>query len=78
MKTDNPPNAPQLRPIEHFWSFLKQKVYENDWKAENTEQLLRRIRDKAKLFSQNQCNRLFACLKTKIRNAADNGLKTIT
>ena len=23
----NPPNVPQLRPIEDFWGFLKQEVY---------------------------------------------------
>ena len=26
----NPPNAPMIRPIEMYWSILKQKVYENN------------------------------------------------
>ena len=33
MKDINPPNAPQIRPIENYWSIFKQKVYENNWSA---------------------------------------------
>jgi len=29
-KIDNPANVPKVRPIENFWGFLKQKVYENE------------------------------------------------
>jgi len=29
----NPPNIPQARPIEKFWSCLVQKVYEKGWQA---------------------------------------------
>ena len=32
-KTLNPPNAPQIRPIEMFWGALKQKVYAKNWTA---------------------------------------------
>ena len=32
-KTLNPPNAPQIRPIENFWGPLKQKVYQGNWSA---------------------------------------------
>ena len=28
-RENSPPNCPQLRPFEHFWSILKQFVYEN-------------------------------------------------
>ena len=28
-KEENPPNAPQIRPIEKYWGILKQKVYAN-------------------------------------------------
>ena len=35
----NPANAPKLRPIEDFWSILKQKVYEKVWKAKSIDQL---------------------------------------
>ena len=35
-KIDNPPKAPQIRPIENYWGFLKMKVYEGNWKAKET------------------------------------------
>ena len=41
-KEMNPPNCPQLRPIEDFWGMLKQKVYSKDWQAESIEQLKHR------------------------------------
>ena len=40
----NPPCVPQLRPIEHFWGVLKQKVYHRNWQAETLQQLENRIR----------------------------------
>ena len=42
-KEDNPPNVPECRPIEDFWSILKGMVYEGNWKAETLIQLRRRI-----------------------------------
>ena len=32
-KFDQPVNLSEARPIEDFWSILKGKVYENNWKA---------------------------------------------
>ena len=32
-KLHNPPSVLQIRPIEVFWSILKQKVYSGDWSA---------------------------------------------
>jgi len=32
-KNDNPVNVPECRPIENFWSILKQQVYKNNWRA---------------------------------------------
>ena len=43
-KDQNPPNAPQIRPIEAFWAILKMKVYEGNWSAKNRDQLIRRIK----------------------------------
>lgn len=39
----NPPNVPQARPIENFWGWLVQKVYEGGWEAKTEQQLIRRI-----------------------------------
>ena len=35
----NPPNVPQARPIEYFWGFLTQKVYEVGWEAKTKQEL---------------------------------------
>ena len=36
-KDQNPPNAPQIQPIERFWALLKNLVYEGNWVAENSK-----------------------------------------
>ena len=30
-RDDNPPNVPQLCPIEDFWGVMKQEVYRGGW-----------------------------------------------
>lgn len=40
----NPPNVPQLWPIEHFWGLLKQRVYKDCWKAKTAHQLTLRVK----------------------------------
>ena len=47
-KDSNPPNVPQARPIENFWGYLANKVYEDDWEAKSKQQLIMRIRKKLK------------------------------
>ena len=42
-KENNPPNVPQARPIENFWSILSSKVYANGWEAKTVTGLIRRI-----------------------------------
>jgi len=42
-KENNPPNVPQARPIENFWSILSSKVYANGWEAKTVTSLIRRI-----------------------------------
>ena len=48
-KFENPPNAPQIRPIENYWGILKMKVYEGNWKAKTRDHLIRGIKMKQKL-----------------------------
>ena len=38
-KVDNPACVPELQPIKDFWSIIKGYVYENNWEAENEDQL---------------------------------------
>ena len=40
----NPPNVPQLRPIENFWGQLKAAVYANGWTAKSERALKQRIK----------------------------------
>lgn len=42
-KEFNPPNLPNLRPIESFWAKLKQDVYSKGWVPKNFEDLHDRI-----------------------------------
>jgi len=37
-------NLPEVRAIEDFWSIFKEKVYENNWNAENLAQLRNKMR----------------------------------
>lgn len=72
-KEANPPNMPQLRPVENFWGVLKQAVYANGWEAETTAQLKRKIKKCAREFDIGSLQASFQGLKTKIRRAADKG-----
>jgi transposase len=76
-KSSNPPNVPQLRPIENFWSILKSKVYSKGWTADSIEELIERIKLKLKKMPINICQSLMSGLKTKVRKAADNGLLSV-
>jgi len=39
----NPANCPKLRPIGDLWRNIKLKVYENNWGANNLNQLILKI-----------------------------------
>ena len=76
-KEVNPPNAPQIRPIEQYWSILKQKTYENNWTAPGTDALAKIIKKCMREIEPNLYQRLFSGLKTKIRRAHDYGLSSL-
>lgn len=76
-KDQNPPAAPQIRPIENFWGCLKMKVYEGNWQAKNREQLIRKIKKCVKEFDQNVIRNMFENLKSKIHFANENGLSSL-
>jgi transposase len=76
-KTSNPPNVPQVRPIENFWSILKSKVYSNGWTADSTEKLVEKIKLELKKMPINICQRLMSGVKTKVRKAADKGVLSV-
>ena len=72
-KSANPPNTPQLRPIEDFWGYLKSKVYEGGWEANSFRMLKQRIRKSIRQVEFSVVQRLFSSVKTNIRKSADNG-----
>ena len=76
-KHENPPNAPHIRPIENYWGILKMKVYENNWSADNRDQMIRRIKSKIKEIDQNMVAGMFDNLKAKIHLANTNGLSSL-
>lgn len=70
----NPPNVPQLRPIEDFWGMLKQKVYHHNWTADNLEQLENRIRYCLRQMDLCSVQAMMANVKSLIRRARAEGV----
>ena len=76
-RRQNPPNAPQIRPIEQYWGMLKQKVYQNNWTAKTTDQLIARIKWAVKQIDPQSIIQMFDHLPSKIRRAHENGLDSV-
>lgn len=72
-KKDNPPNIPQARPIEDFWSVLKRKVYERGWEAQNEQQLVGRIKRKLKEIDISVVQSMILKVRRILRQIEDNG-----
>jgi hypothetical protein len=73
----NPPNVPQVRPIEKIWSLLGQKVYENNWEAQNLDQLARRISKKAKELDQKVVTHMILSVKKNLLKIYREGAYSI-
>ncbi|KAJ8967052.1 hypothetical protein NQ317_000044 [Molorchus minor] len=67
-----PPNVPQARPIEEFWSLLCRKVYDNGWEAQNEQQLQARIFRKIRKVDLNIVQRKMRQVLTKLRAIEDH------
>lgn len=72
-KEMNPPNVPQLRPIETFWANLKRKVYENGYRAKNVDSLILKIKKVLKTINTEGIQRSMRELPKKIRKANRDG-----
>ena len=72
-KEINPPNVPQIRPIENFWVCLTQQIYEWGWEAKTEQQLIRHIESKMEEFDTNFVESLLEGVKAKVRFIYDNG-----
>lgn len=56
----NPPNVPQLRPIETFWALVKQKLKEKGREAKDAASFAKYWKSAAKLISEGTVKRLMA------------------
>jgi hypothetical protein len=72
----NPPNVPQLRPIEDFWGWLKQLVYQQGWKGKNLEQLQRRIKYCLGKVDQGAVRNMMEQVKGSIHIARAEGVQS--
>lgn len=72
----NPPNVPQLRPIEDFWGWLKQEVYRQDWRAESLDQLKRRIQYCLGKVDVEDVQNMMGQIKRNLRVAKEHGVQS--
>ena len=73
-KEKNPPNIPQLRPIEDFFASLKSRVYKEGWKPRSPQHLISRINNKIKTFPPEYFKKLMSGIPAKIRKADRQGV----
>ncbi len=73
-KIENPPNAPELRPIEDYWGILKGKVYENGYKAKSLTALRAKIRLCMKNMSPDLVRKLGASTRGRLDRVRRTGL----
>ena len=70
-QNQNPPKFPELRPIEQFWSLLKQ------YRANSKASLITRIKAKLKNVDTAVVQHMMEKVKTKVRSVGDNGIDSI-
>ena len=76
-KNLNPPNAPQIQPIQIYWGALKQMFYAKNWSAKNCDQLIRKIKKCPKEMDSQIYVQMFKNLPQKINLANKNGLDSL-
>ena len=72
-KERNPPNVPQVRPIETFWADLKRRMFENGFKPKTVDDLEKRAKKIIKNYPINYFERLMSGVGRKVRKAANRG-----
>ena len=76
-KEINSSNVSQASPIENFWAYLAQKVYERGWEAKTEQQLIRCIESKKEEYQANFVESLLEGVKARVRSISDNGVDTL-
>ena len=73
-KTSNPPNVPQLHPVERFADSLKQAVYAGSWEASNIDQLKKIVHLEVKDIDVGPLQNAFRGVINEMIHAAKNEL----
>ena len=68
---------PQVRTIEVIWTILEQKIYENNWEANDIDHLITRIKQKIKEFDQQMLQDMMEGVRRKLRAIWRDGLYSI-
>jgi transposase len=68
-KEENPPNVPQIRPIEKFWANLKGKVYSNNYRPKNVKCLMAIIRKELKSIETTRIRKAMRKVSAKPQKA---------
>ena len=79
-KDANPPNVPQLRPIETFWAYLSEKVYAGRPQCKTVEELITRIKNTIKNIKRKDnivVRNLMKGVGRKVRAAANRGVLSV-
>ena len=76
-KTSNPANAPEVRPIEDFWTEIKRIVYDGAWEANNLEQLRNRINYAFKKVDMKRVHALGNASFTRVDTVRRHGLQNL-
>jgi hypothetical protein len=73
-KSDNPPNVPECRPVEDFWSILKGMVYANNWQAKDLTQLRARIKQSLKNVDLELVKAIFKSSRRRVGKVRTQGV----
>lgn len=69
-KDMNPPNVPELRPIERYWAIMKAKLKKTRATVKNTEELKKHWLAVSRNFDEGHVKNLMKDIRKKIRNCA--------
>lgn len=76
-KASNPANAPEVRPIEDFWTEIKRIVYDSGWEAKDLDQLRDRINYGFKKIPMERVHSLGKKSHTRVYAVRRHGLKNL-
>jgi len=76
-KERNPPNVPQLRPIESFWSHFKSRIFSGGFTPKDINDLKKRAQKIFKTFDKNYFEGLMKNVRKNVRYAAEHGVLSV-